>query len=85
MTLKQRKTLVDSALTEGVGGNIIGKLLRKKHNINYLLVESPLMTNVAEDDIPHPLEGEKQGATELPCPSEGGARGATLGSGLSPI
>lgn len=56
---------VDYALADGVGANTIGKRMRKRHNIDSLLVEPPLVIDIADDDIPQPLEGVKQG--QLNC------------------
>lgn len=51
----------------------------------FFSLESLLVTDIADYDIPQPLEGEKHRETEPPYQSEGGARGVTLGSSLSPI
>lgn len=69
MTSKQRTALVDSAILGGSGVDSIDKQLQKRHNIDPLLMESPLVIYIVDNDVSRLLEGVKQGTEELSYPS----------------
>lgn len=57
---------IDSPLTEKANVNIVGKILHKRLNEDFLLGESDTVVDIPDDDTPKLSEGRSKEVTELP-------------------